>query len=1629
MDETNHESEHASRPAPWGKRDGPLLGALGVAATLFFWPVLFGGKTFYFLNTLWFYYPDAVMTARAWLSGELPLWEPLITMGYPFQADPHSAVFYPPTLILLLFPFPRAYNLFVVAHVVLAGWFMVALLRRWRLSRAASLLGGGCLMFCGFTISSAADLTTLLRGLTWLPLALLVFDRYVETGSRRALLGTALVLAVQGSGTDPQYVLFTGGWLLLAGWLRPWPGRLGGWRAMPGCCAAGVLALLLLAYQYLPLGQLVTRSDRGEGLRIQEIASYDVNPRNLYNLAIPAPFPEPGSPYFFTSFHEGALPFYLDLYWGLPFLLLALVALGWRLRPRRGPDGPGEVSCASDAPRFGRTAAIALAVSLAGILLSLGYRTPVFAWFVGVVPGLSRFRFPAKYMLLAAFGLTLAGSLGFHGLVAGVRPCLTGFRRGLWLGIGVLAAILGVIQFGGQTWPRLFLAQHGAHLAGAVDEFIGTLLAGWTSSLLGALGLAMACQLLLWLTARGKLKERTLWWLLVALLLGDLMAETFRGYPVKADQQLSGLPPTMQTVPHSRAGRPPIRVLPYLATAEFSPEFTLYDYLEIGDLMLIGLRASVHEFNSLLSYMSVRISAENNLGKAMRDQPRLLRDRLAARIGAEFVLRSETRDEEYGGGTVIDRVGPVVVRRLDRVTPRAFIAGRAVPSAPGELPTSATLLAIPDEVRYEPAPDSAPGELKPANVRRCEVTEYGRHRVAIEFELAGRGLLVLLDSWYPGWKARVDGHERPIHQVDGLFRGVEVAAGEHRLQMTYEPWPFRVGAVLSLLTLLWTLGAMAWPWGRGLLPPRSRQRRGLALPILVAIIFLLATLVLAFSTYSSSRVRATGAVLNSFSALTAAEAGLNCTLLEMRNSQGWLTHELELDAAGDFVWKEALSRPVRLAGDSEIDVANTTKGSYTGRVGHGVFGAEFAVRVGRVPIDDDPATPSVDEATRFVRIESLGKKKDPGKRLDRHTRISVIAEVSNFTEYVIYDGEKVVLGMGSPNDSHHSNVFTDGRLYGGQTVRLGNVSPNGTIQRFLNLDCLRSGGPLMFADSYQVTFQKPKTLQGRPVELGPENDSAGPSGLETASGNVLDGQHGGALSLPRLEPQFYRKQAAAGGVDVSGLPTRKEYMHDYPGELPDDVIELDFGRGGYEGGPTPPDDANALGRDYPADFNGLIYSSKPLTIWGNPDRDVTIYCEADIFVSGDLNCHPAHRKNYKPKYQMPDGSAIDGTPYYQYRTEDVEKYLDGTTGDLVAPAERERVAMALISMGRVWFDQRHPTRCLGNELKGLVKLEMLTRILGDETKAHEWVRYPDASPVPTCSPIPSTDILQPGANGASELVPALQSYFGQGGSSNAGDNLWVTTASYDVIRGSFSAALADGDLTREELDGTPSTTGVADVVIQRLAADEPQYAAFRPPAPDPDLKDLTPPQLGSFTAPQRLYNLVYDEKAATLSGHPPAGKYSDQEGTVTTMMDDELFMPQMDLVSMVFVGAKVNDDPSSSDDPKNGNRHFDYLGNARSARVHYLTTIRGLEELKAGSLQNILTPMIQRFVGSEIRMAQVANHPPQLKVGHYWPPMRRRIYDATLAVRPPPLLPQTVEIRTWEQSGATEADFQEFTGN
>jgi uncharacterized membrane protein YfhO len=79
------------------------------------------------------------------------------------------------------------------------------------------------------------------------------------------------------------------------------------------------------------------------------------------------------------------------------------------------------------------------------------------------------------------------------------------------------------------------------------------------------------------------------------------------------------------------------------------------------------------------------------------------------------------------------------------------------------------------------------------------------------------GLVVLTDTYYPGWKAYLDGKKVDIKLTDHAFRGIVVPAGTHEIVYKYDPASFKLGALGAFVTVL---GFAAW-WGYS----RYREQR------------------------------------------------------------------------------------------------------------------------------------------------------------------------------------------------------------------------------------------------------------------------------------------------------------------------------------------------------------------------------------------------------------------------------------------------------------------------------------------------------------------------------------------------------------------------------------------------------------------------------------------------------------------------------------------------------------------------------------------------------------------------------------------------------------------------------------
>lgn len=82
-----------------------------------------------------------------------------------------------------------------------------------------------------------------------------------------------------------------------------------------------------------------------------------------------------------------------------------------------------------------------------------------------------------------------------------------------------------------------------------------------------------------------------------------------------------------------------------------------------------------------------------------------------------------------------------------------------------------------------------------------KITSYENQKVTLKADLGKPAFLVLTDSYYPGWQAKVDGTPTEIFQADYLFRAIELPAGNHQIEFEFKPTYQKLGLIISLITL------------------------------------------------------------------------------------------------------------------------------------------------------------------------------------------------------------------------------------------------------------------------------------------------------------------------------------------------------------------------------------------------------------------------------------------------------------------------------------------------------------------------------------------------------------------------------------------------------------------------------------------------------------------------------------------------------------------------------------------------------------------------------------------------------------------------------------------------------------
>lgn len=117
-------------------------------------------------------------------------------------------------------------------------------------------------------------------------------------------------------------------------------------------------------------------------------------------------------------------------------------------------------------------------------------------------------------------------------------------------------------------------------------------------------------------------------------------------------------------------------------------------------------------------------------------------------------------------------------------------------------------------------PGTVPGAATTgrAGVGTVTVTEYAADEMTFRTESESEGFMVVSEVYEEGWKAFLDGAEVEIRETNGLFRGIVLPAGEHEVEMRYEPRSMTIGlwstGLFSLAGIgVWLAALVSWLQG------------------------------------------------------------------------------------------------------------------------------------------------------------------------------------------------------------------------------------------------------------------------------------------------------------------------------------------------------------------------------------------------------------------------------------------------------------------------------------------------------------------------------------------------------------------------------------------------------------------------------------------------------------------------------------------------------------------------------------------------------------------------------------------------------------------------------------------------
>ena len=715
-------------------------------------------KNFTIFDAIRQLYPWRWLAIEIIKDGSWPLWNSYQFTGTPLLAQIFTAVFYPLNFFFFIFNFKFAWGLLIFLQPILAGFFTYLFLRNLKLSQLAALMGATAFAFSSF-LMMRLEWNIVGHTACWLPLALLAINKLKERIKLKWFFLFIFSLAFSFLGGYLQAVIYIYFLVFFYSFFRLW-GERKRKIAIKAGLALGVgfvLSLFLVAIQTLPLLEVLRLSGRVNNP--EAMVRFFLPWRHLIMFVAPDFFGNPATGNYWGASNYTEFCGYL----GIGSLFLASLTLFGRQKREA---------------RFWQLIVLISFLFITSNPLTqflLKIQLPVFS---NLTP--SRLIFPIN------FSLAILAALGVDWLER--ERSFSRLKKRLTLAVTVLVFafvfIILIFLAGFLFWPRW---QENALVSGR--------------NLVLPFGLLLVNLFLisLFLRVRKKRWRQGVIFLFLVVLIFDLLRQA-KKYNSFIEPQL--IFPSTKTVK-------------FLQRQEELFRFQKTDVeLFPGNFQIAYGLEAIDGYDPFFSQRFARLASVGN-GLGVENLGREFeRDIFLGNhaspifelLNTKYVL--SLRDLSYQSHLkLIMEEGKTRLYENLRASPRAFLVDKVIVE-PDEKQMLSLMLerGLSQEVILEKEISLSP-EVDPAVDEEVVNLYYpSANKAVVEVAAPKEKILVLADSFYPGWEVLIDQEPREILRVNYNLRGVKVPAGEHRVDFIYDPRSFKIGLVLSLATLVFLIG-------------------------------------------------------------------------------------------------------------------------------------------------------------------------------------------------------------------------------------------------------------------------------------------------------------------------------------------------------------------------------------------------------------------------------------------------------------------------------------------------------------------------------------------------------------------------------------------------------------------------------------------------------------------------------------------------------------------------------------------------------------------------------------------------------------------------------------------------------